>query len=215
VATRAGSALAPRRDVPAIELVICRYCDTVHRRIAPAGREIMRCVTCDSPLYRGNGDLGAMLAVTVTAAIGFLVANALPLLTLTSGSHQTRATLWRAVAASYDHELPFVAIALTLTLIVAPAIELGVLLWLLVPLCMRTRPLAFVSMMEVLRTLRPWRMVEVFFLGVIVAVVKLSALATALLGWGMFGVGVMAFALASLSSFDLGALWRRAEAVAS
>jgi paraquat-inducible protein A len=209
----AGFALAARRDVPA-ELVICRYCDTVHRRVAPAGRQTMRCVTCDSPLYRGNGDLGAMLAVTVTAAVGFLVANALPLLTLTSGSHQTRATLWRAVAASYDSELPFVAIALTLTLIVAPAIELGLLLWLLVPLCLRSRPLAFVSLMEVLRTLRPWRMVEVFFLGVIVAVVKLSALATALPGWGMFGVAVMALALASLSSFDLGALWRRSAEVA-
>jgi paraquat-inducible protein A len=174
----------------------------------------MRCVTCNSPLYRGNGDLGAMLAATVTAVVALVVANALPLLTLTSGGHQTRATLWQAIAASYDGELPFVAIALTLTLVVAPAIELGLLLWLLVPLCAWTRPLGFVSMMGLLRTLRPWRMVEVFFIGVIVAVVKLSALATASPGWGMFGVAVMALALASLSSFDQGALWRRADEVA-
>jgi paraquat-inducible protein A len=200
--------------VPAAALVICRYCDTVHRRIAPARRETLRCVTCDSPLYRGNGDLATMLAVTVTAAIGFVLANALPLLTLTSGSHQTRATIWQAIAASYNAELPFVAIALTLTLIVAPAIELGLLLWLLVPLCLRARPLAFVSTMEILRALRPWRMVEVFFIGVLVAVVKLSALATALPGWGLFGVAVMAASLAALSSFDQGALWRRAEEVA-
>jgi paraquat-inducible protein A len=200
--------------VPAAELVLCSYCDTVHRRIEPAGREIMRCVVCDSPVYRGDGDLGAMLAVTVTAAIAFLVANALPLLTLSSGSHQTRATLWHAIAASYDRELPFVAIALTLTLIVAPAIELGLLLWLLVPLCLRTLPLGFTSTMGLLRTLRPWRMVGVFFLGVIVAVVKLAALATAVPGWGMFGVAVLALALASLSSFDLGTLWRRAGEVA-
>jgi len=197
-----------------VELVICSYCDTVHRRIAAAGRDTMRCVTCGSPIYRGNGDLGAMLAVTVTAATGFLVANALPLLTLTSGGHRTQATLWHAIVASYDTKLPFVAIALTLTLIVTPAIELGLLLWLLVPLCLGARPLAFVAMMAALRTLRPWRMVEVFFLGVIVAVVKLAALATSVPGWGMFGVAVMAAALVSLSSFDLGALWRRAEQVA-
>ena len=155
-----------------------------------------------------------MLAVTVTAAVALVVANALPLLTLTSGGHQTRATLWQAIAASYDSQLPFVAIALMVTLIVAPAIELGLLLWLLVPLCLWARPLAFVSMLGLLRTLRPWRMVEVFFLGVIVAVVKLSALATAVPGWGMFGVAVMAVALASLASFDQGALWRRADEVA-
>jgi len=175
----------------------------------------MRCVTCNSPLYRSNGDLGAMLAVTVTATVALVIANALPLVTVTSAGHQTRATLWQAIAASYDSELPFVAITLTLTLLVAPAIELGLLLWLLVPLCARSRPLAFLSMMGLLRTLRPWRMVEVFFLGVIVAVVKLSVLATVLPGWGMFGVAVMALALASLSSFDQGALWRRAREVAS
>ena len=209
-----GATIASGGKVPAAEIVICSYCDTVHRRAEVPGRRTMRCVTCDSPLYRGNGDLSAMLAVTVTAVIAFIVANALPLLTLTSGSSQTRATLWRAIMASYDTDLPFVAIALTLTLIVAPAVELCLLLWVLVPLCLRTRPFAFLGTMGLLRTLRPWRMMEVFFLGVIVAVVKLSALATALPGWGMFGVAVMTFALAALSSFDQGALWRRAEQVA-
>jgi paraquat-inducible protein A len=200
--------------VPAAEIVICSYCDTVHRRIAPVRGETMRCVTCGSPVYGGNGDLGAMLAITITAAIALIVANALPLLTLTSGGHQTRATLWVAIGASYDSELPFVAIALALTLIVAPALELGLLLWLLVPLCLRTRPPGFVSLMALLRALRPWRMVEVFFLGLIVAIVKLAALATAVAELGMFGVAVMAVALASLSLFDQGALWQRAEEVA-
>jgi paraquat-inducible protein A len=207
--------IASGGEVPVAELVICSYCDTVHRRADVPGRKTMRCVTCDSPLYRGNGDLGTMLAVTVTAAIAFVVANALPLLTLTSGANQTRATLWRAIVASYDSELPFVAIALSLTLIIAPAFELGLLLWVLVPLCCWTRPPAFSPTMQLLRALRPWRMMEVFFLGVIVAVVKLSALATALPGWGMFGVAVMTFALAALSSFDEGAMWRRADEVAA
>lgn len=196
------------------ELVICSYCDTVHRRVESPGARTMRCVTCASPLYRSNGDLGAMIAIAVTASIALVVANALPLLTLSSGGNQTQATLWHAIAASYDRELPFVAIALSLTLIIAPAIELGLLLWVLVPLCLWTRPLGFPGAMAILRVLRPWRMIEVFLLGVIVAVVKLSALATAQPGWGMFGVAVMTLALASLSSFDLGALWRRAAEVA-
>jgi paraquat-inducible protein A len=200
--------------VPAAELVICSYCDTVHRRVEVAVRKTMRCVTCDSPLYRGNADLGAMLAVTLTAATAFAIANALPLLTLTSQGHQTRATLWRAIVASYDSQLPVVAAALSLTLLVAPTVELGLLLWVLVPLCLRTRPLGFAQAMWILRALRPWRMMEVFFLGVVVAAVKLAGLATSLPGWGMFGLAVMSFALAALSSFDQGALWRRADEVA-
>lgn len=201
--------------MPDAGVVLCSYCDTVHRQIAPVGRETLRCVTCGSPIYRGNGDLGAMLAVTVTATIALVVANALPLLTLTSGGHQTRATLWQAIGASYDRELPFVAIALSMTLIVAPAVELGLLLWLLVPLCLRARPPGFVATMGLWRALRPWRMVEVFFLGLIVAIVKLSALATATPEWGMYGVAVVAASLAALASFDPRELWRRADEVAA
>lgn len=198
----------------AAELVLCGYCDTIHRRSAAESRKTARCVTCDSPLYKADRDLGAMLAVTLTSLTAFVIANLLPLLTLATGGQQTQATLWQAIVASYDAELPIVAAALFLTLMLAPALEIGLLLWVLVPLALRARPLGFASAMWILRVLRPWRMVEVFFLGVIVAIVKLSALATSIPGWGLFGVGVMTVALASLALFDQGVLWRRADEVA-
>jgi paraquat-inducible protein A len=65
--------------------------------------------------------------------------------------------------------------------------------------------------MRGLRALRPWRMVEVFLLGVIVAIVKLSALATATPRWGVYGVAAVTLALAALATFDPAALWRRAD----
>lgn len=199
--------------MPPPELVLCGYCDTLHRRQAFASRKTARCVTCGSPLYRGNTDLGAMLAATITAAAAFVVANMMPLVTLTVSGHQTRATLWQAIVASYNREVPIVATALLISLIIAPLFELGLLLWVLVPLVARVRPLGFMPAMFLMRTLRPWRMVEVFFLGIIVAVVKLSALASVVPDWGVFGVGVMTFAMASLASFDIGELWRRVEEI--
>ena len=189
------------------------YCDTVHERVDLPVRGVARCANCNRPLYHGNHDLGAMLAVTITATLAFVIANTFPLITLTSGGFQTEATLWRAIMASYDQDLPAVAIALGVTLIIAPLIELGLLLWLLVPLCLRARPLAFTHIMRLMHVLRPWQMVEVFMLGLVVAVVKLSAMAETAPGWGLFGVGVMTIALASLSSFDRGMMWRRADEV--
>jgi paraquat-inducible protein A len=195
------------------ELAICRYCDAVHRRSEVQGRATARCVSCDSPLYRANADLGAMLAVTLTATVAFVIANGFPLITLSVNGHKTEATLWAAIAASYNQELPLVAAALVVSLIVAPLVEIMLLLWVLVPLCAGTRPLGFSWIMRAIRIMRPWRMVEVFLLGVVVAVVKLAGLADTLPGWGCFGVLVMTFALASLGSFDTGALWRRADEV--
>ena len=197
------------------ELAICMYCDCVHERIDVPVRGVARCANCSRPLYHGNTDLGAMLAVTITATLAFTVANSFPLITLSSGGFQTEATLWRAITASYDQDLPAVAFALGVTLIFAPLLELGLLLWLLVPLYLQTRPPGFTKIMRLMHILRPWRMIEVFMLGVIVAVVKLSVLAETAPGWGLFGVAVMTLALASLASFDRGILWRRADEIAA
>ncbi|MDQ3367977.1 MAG: paraquat-inducible protein A [Myxococcota bacterium] len=196
------------------EITICTYCDEVHARprLTRGGRA--RCTTCHSTLYHADGDLGAMLAVTVTATVAFAVANAFPLITLTASGRQTGATLWSAIAASYDRDLPFVAVALTATLIVTPIAELLMLLWVLVPLAAGVRPPGFPLVMRAMHAMRPWRMIPVFLLGLAVAIVKLSGLATTVPGWGMFGVVVMTIALASLASFDREVLWRRADELA-
>lgn len=195
------------------ELAICPYCDTVHRRIELVARTTARCITCDSPLYHRKADLDAMLAVTLTATIGFAIANVFPLVALTSGGLQTEATLREAIMASYDRHLPIVAIVLATTLVFAPMLEIGMLLWVLVPLRAGTRPPGFRTVMRALRTLRPWRMVEVFLLGFVIAVVKLTNLATTTPNWGIFGFAVMTIALAALGTVDRDALWRRADEV--
>jgi paraquat-inducible protein A len=195
------------------ELAVCTYCDTVHRRADLPGRSSARCVRCDAPLYHATTDLPAMLAVTVTALIALIIANAFPLITLTSAGQRTQATLWAAILASYNQQLPLVAVGLATTLIIAPIFELGMLLWVLVPLVFRTRPPGFRIIMRMMSVLRPWRLIEVFLLGVVIAIVKLSGLATAVVGWGAFGLAVLAMAMAALGTFDQATLWRRADEV--
>lgn len=154
-----------------------------------------------------------MLAVTITASIALAIAMSFPLITLTSNGHQTQATVWRAIMAAYSEGMPFVALVLAASLVIAPILEIGCLLWILVPLCAGARPWAFRGIMRALRTLRPWRMVEVFLLGVVIAMVKLSALASATPRWGLYGVAVVTVLFAALAAFDEAALWRRADEV--
>ena len=194
-------------------LAVCTYCDTVHRRKGLPGRSSARCVTCDAPLYHADTEPAAMLAVTLTALAALVVANAFPLDLADQRGKRHASTLWRAIVASYDQQLPFVAAGLAITLIFAPVVELGLLLWVLVPLVLRTRPPGLRFAMRAMGALRPWRLVEVFLLGVIIAIVKLTGLATAVLGWGAFGLTVMALAMASLGSFDQALLWSRFDKV--
>ncbi len=196
-----------------MDLAICTYCDAVHRRAPVPGRATARCIACDAPLYRANKDVTAMLAITLTAAAGFVVANLFPLMTLQLSGQQTKATLGAAIVAAWDKHIPFVGVALATALIVLPLLELGLLLWILVPLALRTVPPGFRYVMRFMTALKPWRMVEVFMLGIVISIVKLSNIATAVLGWGAFGVIVMVLAMASLGSFDHATLWERVEKV--
>jgi paraquat-inducible protein A len=194
-------------------LAICPYCDTVHRRPTLLVRSSARCTTCHSPLYHPDGDLAAMLAVTITATVAFVVANTFPLITMTASGRQTAATLWSAIVSSYNRDLPVVAVALAVTLVITPLIELLLLLWVLVPLCAGKYPPGFPIIMRAMHALRPWRMNEVFLLALAVAAVKLAGLANTVPGWGLFGVAVLTLALASLASFDRAIMWQRADEV--
>jgi paraquat-inducible protein A len=139
------------------ELAVCSYCGAVHRRAALPGRTTARCVRCDAPLYHSTTELPAMLGAAVVATLGFVAANAFPLITLTAQGQQTRATLWAAIMESYNYRIPVVAAGLALTLILSPLLELTLLLWVLVPLTLRVRPPGFRLVMRAMAVLRPWR----------------------------------------------------------
>src|SRR3569833_547225 len=99
----------------------------------PSGNTWQLCLR-DSPQWAVfmQTKSGAVLATTAV-----VTANTPPLITLSAQGHQTRATLWAAITASYNYRLPVVAAGLALTLIVAPVVELTLLLWVLMPLSLR------------------------------------------------------------------------------
>ncbi|KOQ43121.1 paraquat-inducible protein A, partial [Achromobacter xylosoxidans] len=89
--------------------------------------------------------------------------------------------------------------------------QLAVLLWVLGPLSRGVEPAAFRGAMRLLGLLRPWCMVPVFLLGVLVAVVKLAGMAAVSPGIGLFAFGVLTIFLTMLGRLTPHVLWRYAE----
>lgn len=195
-------------------LVLCGYCDTVHRR-TPIAQGSARCRTCDSLLYRGGAaaTVGSLLAIAATAASAFVIGLGFPLVSISSRQRNLEVSLWDAAGAAQEQGMSVVAIVLGVTLLIAPLLELALLLYVLVPLAAGVRPPGFVGAMRVIHQLRPWRMIEVFLLGVAVAFVKLAGMASVEWGWGLFGVALMTVALAMIGRLDREAMWRRADEV--
>jgi paraquat-inducible protein A len=194
--------------------VVCHSCEAVHRR-TPVAHGAASCVVCGATLYRGGrrATVEAILGLTLTAVIGFGIAIAAPLVVLDASGRRIDVSLWDAATVATGRGYAVVAIVLGVTLVAAPMVEMALLLWVLVPLAARVHPPGFSAVMQVIRQLRPWRMIEVFLLGVVIAIVKLAGMAKVTPAWGVFGIAVMTVALASIGALDRATLWRRHDEV--
>ena len=191
-------------------LVACLECDLLHRQTQlPPGGEA-RCTRCNALLYRGaRPDANERaFALTLAACILFLLANVFPIVGLEVQGVRNSATLFGAVEALWDDEARAVAALVFATTIFVPAAELIGLTWVLVAL-RRGQPLrGTVPMLHFIESVKPWGMVEVFVLGVLVSLVKLAHIATVEPGVALFSFGaLMALIAGAAAAFDADAAW--------
>ena len=130
-----------------------------------------------------------LLAITLTAALLFVIANVTPVLAIEFGGIHTEANILTAALSLERGWIFWSALALTLTMFVVPLLQISLLLWVLsYASCARRAP-AYKFALVVLHHLRPWSMSEVFLLGALVAIVKLSAWVHVVPGEGIWALG--------------------------
>jgi paraquat-inducible protein A len=106
-----------------------------------------------------------------------------------------------------------VAVLVLLTTTILPLLELTAVIWMVLPLHFGRRPPGFAPLFRILQLAHPWAMIEVFILGVLVALVKLSHLADVLPGTAAWCFGGLMLLLTSLSAvIEPRDLWRAWEA---
>jgi paraquat-inducible protein A len=195
-------------------LIACPECDALHRKPPLQSMSIARCARCDAVLYRQfSGKFERMLAVLITALIALLIANGFPIVELKSNGLTSRTTLFGAIQHLSGTGEPLVALIVLASTIVLPALELCALLWLFVPLSRGHRPRGFVPVLRSIQAIRPWGMIEVFMLGVLVTLVKLSSIARVIPEAALFAFGALTMLLAFVLVFDLRQLWEIADAL--
>jgi paraquat-inducible protein A len=103
-----------------------------------------------------------------------------------------------------------VAVLVWATTIVMPGLDIAAMLYLLLPLHLGLRLPGVVPVFRMLHAVRPWGMVEVFILGVLVTLVKLAHLAHAIPGVALWALVALMFTIAAAAaSFDDHEFWRR------
>ena len=156
------------------------------------------------PLPQRSGRAQRALAYATTAAILFLIANGTPMVGLEAQGDRTSTTVV-GTALSLQHQHFVVAGALVVaTGVLAPAIEIGLTLYLLAVLRFWPRRRCFPRALRILHAVRPWSMIDVLVLGTLVALGRLSQAARVDIGAGLWALGGLMLMMAAIpTGFDI------------
>lgn len=193
------------------DLVACHDCDLLQTEPQLAPGQTARCVRCGAFLARNPPDsIDRTLALTLTAAVLYVIANIYPLVGLEMQGRLVAVTLFEAVRVLWQDGMMPVAALVFGTALLFPLLELVMILLVLVPLRLGRVSPRMAPFFRLVRSVKPWSMVEVFLLGMLVSLVKLSHLASVILGtafWAMAGL-ILALTFAS-RAFDPRLLWQK------
>lgn len=203
-----------------VSLLACHQCDTVYRRAVLLPGHAAYCACCGGLLYRSSRiSLEQYLALTLTALLICLIAQTSPVMSLALQGVSHSSSLWQALLALHHEGMNLVALLVLVTTTIFPLFELLLLTFILLQLLLPTwrhrcsamaprYPLFDIHrQLRALLVLRPWGMIDVFLVAILVALVKLAHTASVVPGIALWAFVMLTFVLALVASIDHQALW--------
>jgi paraquat-inducible protein A len=180
-------------------------------RADAAHRHGLPCPRCATPLHRRKPDsLNRSWALAATAAILYVPANLLPIMTVTSFGKGTPDTIVSGVIELLHAGMWPIALLVFFASITVPVLKLVGLVFLLLSVHRRsTKRLRDRTVMyRIIEGVGRWSMVDVFMIGILAALVALGNLATIAPGPGAVAFcGVVIVTILAAMAFDPRLMW--------
>ena len=196
-----------------MEIVACPDCDLLQRLpdLPPGGKA--RCARCNRTLAsRAVDPLDRPLALTVAAAITFVVANTAALMGLSAVGRYASTTIGQGAYQMWREGQEITAAIVAFCAVIAPGSYIAFLLTVLIAVRRPPAPAWIGELLRWTRSMQPWSMNEVMVLGILVALIKIAELATVDPGIGMYAVGALVVLFAAIGmTFDPHEVWSRIE----
>ena len=194
-------------------MVACPSCDLLFNVAQMPDDTSARCPRCGTALTTRSSKDNERLVVFSATALGMLVlACSFPFMEFGRAGLENSTTIPQIVAALWTSGMPWLSTLVGLFIIILPAVTMFMML--VIGWCL-WRSLA-VSWLRPLCSLvfhcTHWSMAEVFFVGVLVSLIKVAKMATIVLGasfWA-YAVFTILFTL-TLLSLDRFQIWRQVD----
>ena len=195
---------APKR------VMACPNCDLLTRPAGEPGSTSL-CPRCGAVLYRRKRNcIDRPLAFSLCGLVLFAIALTNPFLAMKSGGFVQETTLLTGIIELWKQHLYGLGGLVLLTCVGIPLLQLVGLIYILVPLRMRLRAPGSVPIFRIIHHLQAWAMMEVFLIGILVALVKLAKMASIIPGVAVMALGLLTFIItAAMTTLDPPLMWER------
>lgn len=194
-------------------LIACHECDLLHRVHPLNYGERAKCSRCGALLWAKKRDnFEHTIIFAVTSLLLFILANVFPFMTFELHGRVQTSHLSTGVVEFFERGMWELGLLVLSASILFPALKILSMLYVLVPLEFNRRPWKAALVFRLVEQCHTWAMMDVYLLGVIVAVVKLADLATLVPGVAIYAFGALILTLAAAdSALDPHAVWEKME----
>lgn len=187
----------------------CHDCDLLLPVHEITINSVARCPRCHAVLYRHKkNSMDRTLAFSLSGLLFYVPANTLPVLSLDILGNTGRNTMINGVAQLWEQGFWWMAFLVAICSVVMPLLQLSLLAFISFSLRLKHYSDFLPKAIKYQRITSTWAMLEVYLLGIIVAIVKMSDLGDLLMGQALFCfVMLLILTLLALQSFDRHEAW--------
>jgi len=177
--------------------VICHKCFTLNKEIPIKDGSKAHCSECGAILYRYDSKLiDRGLALSITGLIFFVLANLFPLIQIDLLGSEQFITIPKTIFSLFDNGFYTVGLICIFLIFIFPLMIFIINMILFMLLKMKRGEKTTKELLVLLSHITPWSMVDIFFISILVALVKLVA-------FGQIHIGIAFWALMIFVLIDI------------
>ncbi|MCG8633415.1 MAG: paraquat-inducible protein A [Desulfobacterales bacterium] len=191
--------------------VVCHDCARILFTPEMKPGTTAHCDRCNAKLLRHEADtLGKTLALALTCFILFIIANAWPFLIMRIEGIEQKTNMVTGILELFGQGMPVLAILVLLTALVFPLVQISGMIYLILPMKLGVIPWKAAAVYRTMRRLKPWGMMEVYMVGILISMVKLLKMATIVPGPAALAfMALICLLTAATAGLNPGHIWRR------
>ena len=168
------------------QLIACHECDLLLRRPQACAGERVECPRCGCELFTQRTQvIRRSMALVIAALLLYVPANFLPIMQLNLLGQASNDTVWSGVLGLYNNGMQSVAVVVFLCSMAVPLLKLLCQFAVLLSIRLDIGRSYGLLLYRIYHHMREWGMLEVYLMGILVAIVKLVDLAELSIGLGL------------------------------